>query len=782
MPVCCRSCGNLNPPGAKFCGDCGAGLKAAAQMRPASRQGAVPPSPTPSAERRQLTVMFCDLIGSTALAARLDPEDLREIVGAYHRRVAETVARFDGYVAKYMGDGVLVYFGYPLAHEDDAERAVRAGLALVDTVGQLEASERLRIRVGIATGLVIVGDLVGSGEAQERAVVGETPNLAARLQSLAAPDSVVIAPNTRRLTGGLFDYEDLGAVELKGIAERVRAWRVIGSSAVESRFEALRGVNEAPLIGREEEIGILLRRWNRAKAGEGQVVLLSGDPGVGKSRLAAALQEEVQAEPHICLRHFCSPHHQDSALYPFIAQLQRAARFARDDTPQAKLDKLVALLAPESPPERDMALLADLLSIPAGDRYPLPNLAPQRKKEETFGALLRQFERLAREKSLLVVFEDTHWIDPTSRELLEMTVEHVPRLPVLFVVTFRREFQPTWTGQPHVTMLALNRLDRREGTALVERIAGKIRLPGDIVDQIVERAEGVPLFIEELTKAVLETTGSSRAGGGAAGEAAPWAPLAVPATLHAALMARLDRLGFAAKEVARIGSVLGREFSYELLAEVAPLQGEKELRDALQQLIAAAVIVQRGQPPFASYTFKHALLQDAAYGGLLRGKRQQIHARVKRVLEEFFPEVVETQPELLAQHCTEAGFVGEAIDYWERAGRRAAQRSANREAVGHFRRALELLRGTPESAARDGRELSLLIALGPALMATRASAAPEVASTYARAGELARKAGRSAELFPTLWGARLVAMVAGDMATAGKLADELFVVARSRGT
>jgi class 3 adenylate cyclase len=438
-----------------------------AEMPAATLTAASRDAPTQGdAERRQLTVMFCDLVGSTALSARLDPEDLREVIAAYHRAVAEIVAGFDGFVAKYMGDGVLVYFGYPRAHEDDAERAVRAGLGVVDAVGRLAVkSIELQSRVGIATGLVVVGDLIGAGSAQEQSVVGETPNLAARLQALAEPDAVVIAAGTRRLVGDLFEYRDLGAVELKGIAGPVPVWQVLHQSVVASRFEALRGAAMTRLIGRDEEIDLLLRRWARAKAGDGQVVLVSGEPGFGKSRITAALAERLHAEPHIRLRHFCSPYHQDSALYPFIG---RASGFARDDQPATKLEKLEAVLARAKPPDENVALLADLLSLPASERHPLPKLSPQRKKERTLKALIHQIEGLADQQPVVMVFEDAHWIDPTSRELLDLFVERVSSLPVLLIVTFRPEFQSPWTDLPQVGMLVLNRLSRRDRIALVE--------------------------------------------------------------------------------------------------------------------------------------------------------------------------------------------------------------------------------------------------------------------------------------------------------------------------
>ena len=482
-------------------------------LRAIAELGTTPlrPAPAPEcapdpAERRQLTVMFCDLVGSTALSARLDPEDLREIIAAYHRAVAEIVAGFDGFVAKYMGDGVLIYFGHPQAHEDDAERAVRAGLGVIDAVGRLDVkSINMQARIGVATGLVVVGDLIGEGSAQEQSVVGETPNLAARLQALAEPDAVVIAAGTRRLVGDLFEVRDLGAVEVKGLARPVAAWQVLRPSVVASRFEALRGSALTPLVGRDEEIDLLLRRWTRANAGDGQVVLVSGEPGIGKSRITAALAERLHAEAHIRLRYFCSPYHKDSALYPFIDQLGRAAGFARDDPPAARLEKLEALLARAAPPDKDVAFLADLLSLPASERYPLPNLSPQRKKERTLEALIRQLEGLARRQPVVVVFEDAHWIDPTSRELLDLTVERIRSLPVLLIVTFRPEFQPPWTGQPQVTVLTLSRLDRRDRSALVAQIAGGKALPDEVVDQIVDRTDGVPLFIEELTKSVLES-------------------------------------------------------------------------------------------------------------------------------------------------------------------------------------------------------------------------------------------------------------------------------------
>jgi len=500
-----------------------------------------------------------------------------------------------------MGDGVLVYFGYPQAHEDDAERAVRAGLGVVDAVGRLDVgSAKLQARVGIATGLVVVGDLIGEGSAQEQSVAGETPNLAARLQGLAEPETVVIAASTRRLVGDLFEVRDLGAVEIKGIAGPVPAWEVLRPSGVASRFEALRGSALTPLIGRDEEIDLLLRRWTRAKAGDGQVVLVSGESGIGKSRLTAELEERLGAEPHLHLRYFCSPYWRDSALYPFIDQLWHAAEFAHDDPPTAKLEKLDALLARSEPPEDDVGLLADLMSLPASERHPLPNLSPQRKKERTLEALIRQLEGLAHRQPVLVVFEDAHWIDPTSRELLDLAVERVRNLPVLLVVTFRPEFQPPWTGQPQVTMLTLNRLDRHDRTALVEQIARGKALPNDVIDQIVDRTDGVPLFVEELTKSVLESG----------------VPLVgIPTTLHDSLMARLDR-SESVRRIAQIGAAIGREFSYSLLSSVSRLRDD-ELQTALARLVDSELVFQRGRPPDAVYAFKHALVRDAAHGSLL---------------------------------------------------------------------------------------------------------------------------------------------------------------------
>ena len=726
------------------------------------------------AERRQLTVMFCDLVGSTALSTRHDPEDLRELIGDYYRAVAETVGRFDGFVAKYMGDGVLIYFGYPQAHEDDAERAVRAGLAVIEGVGRLPARQHLSVRLGIATGLAVVGDLIGEGAAQERGVVGETPNLAARLQALAAPNTLIIAEATRRQVGGLFDLEDLGPQALAGFAEPQPAWRVLGESGVLSRFEALRS-GETPLVGREEEVELLVRRWQQAKSGEGRVVLISGEPGIGKSRLTAALSELIGTEPHTRLRYFCSPHHQDSALYPFIAQLERAAGFARDDTLEEKLDKLRSLLAPGARDDDDIPLLSELLSLPSSAAE--LNLSPQRKREKLFEAFLNQLDAEARSRPVLMAFEDAHWIDPTSRELLDLTVDRVRHLPVLLAITFRPEFQAPWGGRSHVASLALNRLGERDGEALVQKLAGNAALTADIVAEIVERTDGVPLFVEELTKAVLE---SAAQGDRVAGVLATTslAAQSVPATLHASLMARLDRLGPAAKEVAQIGAVLGREFAYELIEPVAQ-RPERELQVAFDQLGDAGLLFCRGTAPHSSYLFKHALVQDAAYSTLLRGRRQELHARVAAALEQHFSDLVERQPELLAHHLTAAGDTERAVDQWLTAGRHAAARLAYLEAIAHLERSLGMLHSLPESRVRNGREIELQLALGLCLFTVKGAVAARL--PYTRAHELAESSGEPQQQFEALYGVWHTNALSGRIAAAGPLSERLLRMAEREG-
>jgi class 3 adenylate cyclase/predicted ATPase len=739
------------------------------------------PAPTlhDDAERRQITAMSCELVGVTAGADGVGLEDVREAIGAFQRCVAETIDRHDGFVVSRLGNAELVLFGYPAAHEHDAEQAVRAGLELCAAVRTLRpgADEPMRCRVGIATGMAIIGNLSRGGVLQDREIVGETPNLAARLQALGEPDAVVIAAGTRRLLGDLFEYRDLGAVDVKGIAGPVPAWQVLRPSAVESRFEALRGSALSLLVGREEEIDLLLRRWARAKAGNGQVVLVSGEPGIGKSRLAAAFADRLQAEPHLRLRYFCSPYHQDSALYPFIDQLGRAAGFTRDDTPALKLEKLEALLAIAAPPDEDLALLTDLLSLPASDRCPLPSLTPQRKKERTLEALIRQLEGLARQQPVVMVFEDANWIDPTSRELLDLGVERVLRLPVLLIVTFRPEFQPPWTGQPQVTMLALNRLDRHDRGELIAQIAGGKTLPGEVVDRITERTDGVPLFVEELTKSVLES-GLLREETDRFVLDGALRPFAIPTSLHDSLMARLDRLA-SVRLVAQIGAAIGREFSYTLLHAVSHLP-EDELQAALGRLVALELVLQRGTPPDAIYGFKHTLVQEAAHGSLLRGSRQQLHAQIARALETHSPELMDTQPELLARHYAEAGLVEKSVAYWGKAGQRSAARSAMAEAVAQLHKGLDQLAMLPDTPERQGRELEFWRALGAVLQAVKGQAAPETGHAYARARELWEQLGAPSEFLHIPYGQSLHHVYRGELNLAQRLDEDLLRLSRQR--
>jgi class 3 adenylate cyclase/predicted ATPase len=731
-------------------------IAALAGASPTSPQPALTkPKPQEAAERRQVTVMFSDLVGSTALSTRMDPEDLREVISAYQKCVAETVQRFGGFVAKFMGDGVLVYFGYPQAHEDDAERAVRAGLELVAAVGALKTHAALQTRVGIATGLVVVGDLIGSGASQEQAIVGETPNLAARLQGIAEPDSIVIAESTRKLVGNLFELEDLGAQDLKGIAGPARAWAVLRASSAEGRFEAMHATGLTDLVGREEELELLFRRWSKAKTGEGQVVLLSGEAGIGKSRLTAAVLERLSLEPHTRLRYFCSPQHTNSALYPIISQMERAVGFAHDDSAQAKLAKLDVLLARTSTSIENAALFAEMLSLPNDGRYPVLALDPQQRRQRTLEALTGQVEALSRQKPVLMILEDAHWADPTSMEAFSRAVDRTRTFGVLLIVTYRPEFEPPWTGRPNVTVLTLNRLGEREIAAMIDRVTGNKRLPESLKHDIIERTDGIPLFVEEITKAVLEAENEGATERTVA--AIPSPSLAVPASLHASLMARLDRLGFA-KEVAQIGAVIGREFPHALIAAVAR-KGEPELRSALDRLIDAGLLFRQGEAPHATYLFKHALVQDAAYGTLLREPRRALHARIAETLESEFPEIAENQPELVARHCTDAGLIEKAAGLWGKAGQRSLERSALVEAVEQLTRALAQISALPATPLLRREQIKFQAALITPLIHVKGYAAPETKAAAERARLLIEQAEALGEppedpllLFSVLYG------------------------------
>ena len=645
------------------------------EARPKPAKTGTEPRRPSEGERRHLTVMFCDLARSTA-AARLDPEDMRALIGVYHGCIAEVIGHHSGEVARYMSDSALVYFGFPQAHEDDAERAVRAALALIDAVASIRnVAETLQIRIGIATGTVVVADLLIEKTLAEQEVIGETPNLAARLQAIAEPGTVLICASTRRLTEGKFYYRDLGPVALKGWAKPFQVYQVLGTSGVESRFEAMHTAKLPPLFGREEEIELLLRRWRQATLDGGRLVTLTGEPGIGKSHIALALNERIQGESHITLRYFCAEHHTHSALFPFINQLERASGFERGDSPQERLSKLDALLAQSTHNPEHLAVLADLLALRIDDHCRLRDVTPQKRKEKTFAALLAQLDGLAAQQPVFLIFEDVHWIDPTSLELLAAAVEQVPRLRVLMLITARSEFTPPWPSYPHTTTIPLTRLGRRDGAALVLRVTGGKTLPKEVMKHILAHTDGVPLFIEELTKMVIEG-GLLRERDGEYVLDGPLPSFAIPTTLQASLMARLDRLS-PVRDVAQISAVAGREFHYELVNAVAGLSKER-LDEALDQLVRSELVFRRGEIPNAVYTFKHALVRDAAYAGLLRSRRVHLHAAIAKELEQKFPEVVHTQPEIIAYHYTQARNYERALHYWYEAGKQSVARSALR--------------------------------------------------------------------------------------------------------
>jgi class 3 adenylate cyclase/predicted ATPase len=762
-------------------------LPAAAPIAPPPVPSApVAPAATPEAERRQLTVMFCDLVGSTALSTGMDPEDLRDVIASYQNRCTAAIRRYDGFVAKYMGDGILVYFGYPRAHEDEAERSVRAGLDIVYAMAELNAAVprpsgvELAVRIGIATGPVIVGDQIGEGTASETAVVGETPNLAARLQARAQPNQIVVSAATRAMLGDHFDLADLGAYELKGFIEPVPAWRVLSARDVESRFAATRTGSSAPLVGRLEEMGLLLRAWDGSCRGRGQVVLIQGEAGVGKSRLVEGLREAT-GKDHIWVAIRCSPFHTASAFHPIVEHLKRVFGWQSEDTAPQHLAKLEAGLAgfKTLPLAESVRLFADLMSVPAPeDRYPRLSMTAQQQRNATLDAIVAWLIELAEGTPVLMAWEDLHWADPTTLETLGMLIEQAPTAAVLVIATYRPELTPPWPQRSHMIPITLNRLERPEVEMMVGHLADGRPLPREVVDHIVAKADGVPLYVEELTKAILGS-GVLEARGDAYVLTGALAQLHIPETLQDSLMARLDRAP-RLREVAQLGSVLGREFAYDMISALAGLE-EEMLQSGLGQLVVDELLYQRGRPPRSRYLFKHALIQDAAYQSLLKRTRQQYHQQAAKLLEDRFPEVASTQPELVAHHYTEANCPAPAIAYWHKAGMAAASKSANLEAIDQFRRGLAVVETLSDPRERAERELDLQMALGPALIATRPHSHPDIGRAYARAWELCRQFGDHRREFTALRGLQFSYLNLLDMEKSQHFAEEASRVAERLG-
>jgi class 3 adenylate cyclase len=744
-----------------------------------------PPEPTTQhlAERRQLTVLFCDMVGFTELANRVDPEVLQEIIRSYEDACAVCITRYEGYVFQRLGDGIVAFFGYPLAHEGEAERAIHAGLAIIESLSKLEVPEvgRLHVRIGIATGVVVVAGA-------KKGAVGETPNLASRLQGIAPVDSIVVSERVRHLAGGVFDYTDLGEQTLKGIAQPIRAYRIVGVSHAASRFEAATQAGLTPLVGREHEIAMLLERWQLAQDGEGQVVLLSGEPGIGKSRILSALLERLEEQGVSTLRFQCSPYHVNSAFYPLIDNFERTLKFGRDETPDSKLDKLEGLLVTHyGRPLEDVRFLAAMLSVPCEARYGALVMTPQKHKDETLRSLVDLTEAAARKQPTVMLFEDAHWADPTSLEVLDLMIDRVRTLPLQIVLTHRPEFPARWSRHGHVTALNLSKLTRAQSSAIVAKLARGKALPAELIGQILTKTDGVPLFVEELTKTVVEGMRGQVTGdrlqeeGKAVGvlPAAPVFPLGIPATLQDALMARLDRLG-AAKEIAQIGAAIGREFSYELMAAVTA-KATTDLEQALDQLTDSGLAFRRGIPPEAHYTFKHALVQDAAYDSLLKSRRQELHATIARVLAADFPQTTATEPELLAHHLTAAGQAAAAIGYWQQAGTLALKRLALQEAIAHLNQGMTLLGTLPQSPERDEQELDLRTPLGMAWMALKGHSAPEVWTSLHPALGLAKSLGRREALLLIYHGLWNSVLVQGRIAESLDWVNEMLATAETSG-
>jgi class 3 adenylate cyclase/tetratricopeptide (TPR) repeat protein len=720
-----------------------------------------------AAERRQVTVLFCDLVGSTELSSTVDPELLGTLIRRYQDAVAGAIGRFGGFVAKFMGDGVLAYFGFPHAFEDAAERAVRAGIGILAEIGGISRpnGEPLQARIGIGTGLVVIGEIIGAGSAQEHSIVGETPNLAARLQALAAPGTILISEATQRLLGGLFELEPLGGSELKGFARPVPSWQVLREAPVASRFAATRTGGNLPLIGRAHEMGLLLDRWRLARQGEGQIVTLIGEAGIGKSRAVEALQEALAGEPHSRIHLQCSPYHSGSALYPVIQHLSRAARFAAADSSEVRIGKLGALLAPPAASDTTaLALLADLLSIPMPSAVAL-SLTPAQHKAATIALLVDEIVHLGEIDPVFLIVEDAQWIDATTLELMTRVVDSIGPARLLAVVTARPDFAPPWLARPHATLLTLGRLGRAECAQLAVEVAASQGLGAETIAAIIAKTDGVPLFVEELTRSVLEAAGHDRT--------------AVPATLKDSLMARLDRLG-EAREVAQIAAVIGRQFILALLDSVVPRGGEA-LEAALAKLAAAGIVFPEGRGLERSFSFKHALVRDAAYESLLLARRRDWHERIARALEEGFPGTVESEPELLAHHFGQAGLAAQACDYRERAGDRAAARSSYQEAIAHYSAGLNEAERLSEQGERRPRQLAFLLKLGPAFTIVAGAQSAEVEATYRRAAELGAVMQDGPAAYKAKWGLWLNANLAGRTAAARDQADELVALAQRSG-